>query len=228
MFATPFSLSSEEGIQRFQDGLLDEKDEAWYKLVPPEAREVLDKKEVQRQSVIFEFIASERDYVNDLKLVQDVFVEPLFATSPVPRDRVKQFVSEVFYNLNEILEHHDRMLKALFTRQQDQHPLIQSVADIVLDSEYLHSNLPYTHNHPYSSQPRLPRFIREIHQTLSPRRSPPPQRTQTQSQIPILPRPMFTRPTHSQTRLYHLPQPTYHTTPPDYPHARANSEIHGS
>lgn len=49
----------------------------------------------------------------------------------------KRFVSEVFWNLNEILAHHQRMLQSLFSRQRDQHPLVQSVADIVLDSTFV-------------------------------------------------------------------------------------------
>ena len=43
------------------------------------------------------------------------------------------FVSEVFWNMKEILGHHRRMLGSLFSRQRDQHPLVQSVADIILD-----------------------------------------------------------------------------------------------
>lgn len=127
------SLDSAEGIRQFQSGKLDEQNEEWYKLVPPEARNVLDKKEVHRQSALFEFMKSERDYVGDLELVQDVFVDPLLATTPVPQSRIQGFVSEVFYNFHDILAHHRRMLDALFIRQQEQHPLIQSVADIVLD-----------------------------------------------------------------------------------------------
>lgn len=96
---------------------------------------VLDKQEVQRQSVLFEIIKSERDYVRDLELVRDVFVDPLLNTSPVPQQRLKGFIGEVFYNLDEILVYHRRMLDALFQRQREQHPLVQSVADIVLDSE---------------------------------------------------------------------------------------------
>jgi hypothetical protein len=49
-------------------------------------------------------------------------------------EKGKIFVSEVFWNLNEILAHHKRMLRSLFARQRDQHPLVQSVADIILDS----------------------------------------------------------------------------------------------
>jgi len=50
-------------------------------------------------------------------------------------ERGKAFVSDVFWNLSEILAHHRRMLRSLFSRQRDQHPLVQSVADIILDSE---------------------------------------------------------------------------------------------
>lgn len=45
----------------------------------------------------------------------------------------KTFVSVVFLNLNKILEHHRRMLGSLLSRQRDQHPLVQSVTDIILD-----------------------------------------------------------------------------------------------
>ena len=45
----------------------------------------------------------------------------------------KTFVSEVFWNLGKIFEHHQRMLGSLLSRQRDQHPLVQSVADIILD-----------------------------------------------------------------------------------------------
>lgn len=67
-------MESEEGLRRFQAGELPESDEEWHRLVPPGAREVLDGKEVQRQSVLFEVIKSERDYVHDLELVKEVLV----------------------------------------------------------------------------------------------------------------------------------------------------------
>lgn len=65
-------LESEEGLKRFQLGQLQEKDEEWHFLVPPEAREALGKREVERQSVLFEVFKSERDYVYDLKLIREV------------------------------------------------------------------------------------------------------------------------------------------------------------
>lgn len=67
-----YRLESDEGLMRFQNGQLQEKDEEWHLLVPPEAREALGKREVERQSVLFEVFKSERDYVYDLRLIREV------------------------------------------------------------------------------------------------------------------------------------------------------------
>ena len=62
----------QEGIERFQEGDLPDEDEEWYKLTLDSAREALDKKEVQRQSAIFEVVKSEKDYVMDLQMIEQV------------------------------------------------------------------------------------------------------------------------------------------------------------
>ncbi|KAI6102089.1 hypothetical protein F5141DRAFT_1241795 [Pisolithus sp. B1] len=131
------TLQSEEGLKRFQNGSLDEKDEAWHSLVPLEAREALGKREVERQSVLFEVFKSERDYVYDLHVIREVFVEPLKSASPPiisPGERLQTFLSTVFWNLEQITAHHERLMEALFVRQREQHPLVQSVCDIILES----------------------------------------------------------------------------------------------
>lgn len=66
------SLDSEEGLRKFQRGEIYDDDLEWYRLVPPEAREVLSSSEVQRQSILFEIIKSEKDYVSDLETLQEV------------------------------------------------------------------------------------------------------------------------------------------------------------
>ncbi|KZT20157.1 hypothetical protein NEOLEDRAFT_1141126 [Neolentinus lepideus HHB14362 ss-1] len=136
------TLDAEEGIRRFQAGELPESDREWHRLVPPEARDALGKKEVHRQSVIFEIIKTEADYVESLRMISEVWIQPLLNAAPpvVPRDRLRGFVKEVFYNLDEILAHHQRMLGALYKRQGEQHPILQSVADIVLDACLLFRN----------------------------------------------------------------------------------------
>ncbi|KAI6011778.1 hypothetical protein EDC04DRAFT_2958410 [Pisolithus marmoratus] len=139
------TLQSEEGLNRFQNGSLDEKDEAWHSLVPPEAREAVGKREVERQSILFEVFKSERDYVYDLHVIQEVFVERLKSASPPvisPAERLQTFLSTVFWNLEQITAHHDRLLEALFARQREQHPLVQSVWDLILDS-FFRSKLDY-------------------------------------------------------------------------------------
>jgi hypothetical protein len=188
---TRHSLHSEEGLRRFQAGRLAEKDEEWHRLVPAEAREALGKKEVERQSVLFELFKSERDYVEDLKLVTEVisialqsdsadilpqvFIEPLqFANPPViAPDKLRSFIYEVFYNLGPITVHHEHMLAALFERQLDQHPLVQSVTDIVLESE-LTSKIINSSCSTLFSLLSVPIGLRVLHQTLSTRRRAAP------------------------------------------------------
>jgi hypothetical protein len=140
-------------VKRFQKGDLSETEQEWHKLVTPEAMDALGKQEVQRQSVIFEVIKSERDYVADLRSIQDVrplYMRVVFSqyTSdqvfihglrnpprPIIRPaKLADFIADVFGNFNEILRLHERMLLMLFIRQQAQHPIIQSLSDIVLGS----------------------------------------------------------------------------------------------
>jgi hypothetical protein len=64
----------QDAIKKFQEGKLSENEEEWHRLVDPEARASLDPKEVKRQSVIFEVIKSEKDYVADLEILQDVSI----------------------------------------------------------------------------------------------------------------------------------------------------------
>ncbi|KAF8638287.1 hypothetical protein AX17_002307 [Amanita inopinata Kibby_2008] len=129
-------LDADETLKRFQNGQLPENEQEWHKLVNEEARDALGKQEVQRQSVIFELFRAERDYVADLQTVQDIFVDRLRNASPsvIPDSYLEDFIASVFGNLNDILGHHRRMLFALFERQREQHPLVQSVVDIVLDT----------------------------------------------------------------------------------------------
>jgi RHO1 GDP-GTP exchange protein 1/2 len=72
MYLSSSRIEESELIQRFQEGDLPEDDEEWAKLVPQQVREMLSKKEVQRQSTIFEVIKSERDYTLDLQLIDSV------------------------------------------------------------------------------------------------------------------------------------------------------------
>ena len=139
---------------------------------------MLDKDEIKRQSILFEVFKSEKDYVNDLELVKEVCLDSRFFKIVVPTsepsqvfiggllgadppvvspDYLESFISEVFGNINPISSHHHRMLAALFSRQREQHPLVQSVTDIILDSQSDVPNffpcaaLRFTNQLPFSS-----------------------------------------------------------------------------
>ncbi|KAH8118065.1 hypothetical protein DFH11DRAFT_1808798 [Phellopilus nigrolimitatus] len=130
------TLDSDEGLRRFQAGELPSSEEEWHRLVPETAREALGEREVQRQSILFEIFKSERDYVSDLEAVIDVFIEPLRAEKVIgdSEQKTDEFVQHVFWNLSEVLSFHQRMLGSLFARQRDQHPLVQSVSDTILET----------------------------------------------------------------------------------------------
>lgn len=74
--------------------------------------------------------------VKDLEYIKERYIDALrFADPPViKKDRLRGFIKEVFWNLEDILGYHKRMLNALFARQRDQHPIIQSLSDILLES----------------------------------------------------------------------------------------------
>jgi hypothetical protein len=63
-------------------------------------------------------------------------MRPLMQANPpiIPVDRIQNFITEVFWNLGAILAHHQRLVAALFERQRDQHPVISSVSDIILEA----------------------------------------------------------------------------------------------
>ncbi|KAF8656182.1 hypothetical protein AX16_002622 [Volvariella volvacea WC 439] len=134
------SLDTEEALLEFQKGELKPEDEEWHKMAPPAALEALGDKEVQRQSVMFEVFKSERDYVADLEAVSSVIIRPLVQSAEdyskppiIKREELDSFIQQVFGNFAEIMGFHQVMLGALFARQREQHPLVQSIADLILD-----------------------------------------------------------------------------------------------
>lgn len=66
-----------------------------------------------------------------------MFIGGLLNADPpvINPEHLESFISEVFGNINPISSYHHRMLAALFLRQREQHPLVQSVTDIILDSQ---------------------------------------------------------------------------------------------
>jgi RHO1 GDP-GTP exchange protein 1/2 len=66
------SFDSATRLELFHSGEIPTSEQEWDRFVPPQALEALGKKEVERQSVLFEVFKSELDYVNDLQIIKEV------------------------------------------------------------------------------------------------------------------------------------------------------------
>ncbi|KAJ2962291.1 hypothetical protein NQZ79_g2522 [Umbelopsis isabellina] len=84
----------------------------------------LDSEEVQYQEAIYEIIATEADYVNDLKLVYKIFVKEALEWEGLPKP-----VRLIFSNIYQIIKVHQNLLDELRKRQTAQYPVVKSITD---------------------------------------------------------------------------------------------------
>ncbi|KAF5362265.1 hypothetical protein D9756_002201 [Leucocoprinus leucothites] len=99
----------------------------WSDLVTPSERQYFTREEAKRQSIIFELISTEMDYI---------FITPLQEADPsiIPRDRLSQFLQDVFSNIQEITMYHQRLVEQLHHIQREYHPRIPSITAAVFDT----------------------------------------------------------------------------------------------
>jgi len=85
--------------------------------------------------IIHKLISKEEQYIEDLKIVESVFIKALrLADPPIMTPLIlEDFIQDVFGNILELLECNKRLLEVMYVRQREQHPVIQSVGDIFLD-----------------------------------------------------------------------------------------------
>ncbi|KAF8972796.1 Dbl homology domain-containing protein [Flammula alnicola] len=102
--------------------------EEWSKKVPAEVLASLTDNEINRQTIIHKLISKEEQYIEDLNIVESVFIKPTQSSQP------SNFIEEVFGNILELLECNRRLLEVMYVRQREQHPVIQNVGDIFLDA----------------------------------------------------------------------------------------------
>ena len=106
----------------------------------------LSKKEIKRQEVIYEIITTEQDYLNDLTLICDVYVNPLKKNKLVrPKDHA------ILFSNIEILQPVNMEILKSFLKRQEENKVIEQVADVFIRmSDYLKMYTMYCSNHPYS------------------------------------------------------------------------------
>ncbi|KAF7790213.1 hypothetical protein EIP86_001165 [Pleurotus ostreatoroseus] len=127
----------------------------WYNLVAEEVRKAMPKKEAKRQSIIFELIKGEMDYVKDLENIEVMYVQPLREMDPpiISRERLPQFINDVFHNFAELHAHHRKMLNTFHEIQREEHPTIRSITAAVYDAvlNFREAYMEYVPNYPIAA-----------------------------------------------------------------------------
>ncbi|EAU90429.2 signal transducer [Coprinopsis cinerea okayama7 len=127
----------------------------WHDLVSEGYRKSLPKKEAKRQSIIFELIKGEMAYVKDLENIEVLFIRPLRTANPpiISRERLDQFIADVFHNYDELLQHHRKLVEAFQEIQREQHPVIRSITDAMMDAalNFREAYMEYIPNYPIAA-----------------------------------------------------------------------------
>jgi RhoGEF domain len=98
----------------------------------------MEKREIKRQNVIFEFIQTEEEYVSDLNTMLNAQKQLISASSTqtpiIPPSRLDSFLKTVFGQVKPILDWQTKkLLIPLRERQAQQGPVVRGVGDIVLE-----------------------------------------------------------------------------------------------
>ncbi|KAJ7282099.1 Dbl domain-containing protein [Mycena rebaudengoi] len=101
--------------------------EEWPHTVPKEVLTQLPDSEINRQTIIHKLISKEDQYVQDLDIVESVFLKPLRTALPpvIPLERLEDFIDDVFGNILDLRECNRRLLEVMYVRQREQSPVIQ-------------------------------------------------------------------------------------------------------
>ncbi|KAJ7780243.1 Dbl-like domain-containing protein [Mycena maculata] len=130
--------------------------EAWIKTVPQEVIVSLPDSEINRQTIIHKLISKEEQYLQDLDIVESVFIRQLRAANPpvIPTHKLEDFIDEVFGNILDLRECNRRLLEVVYVRQREQAPVIQRIGDIFLDAatEFRLAYPIYVGHHPLAEK----------------------------------------------------------------------------
>ncbi|GLB41616.1 putative CNH domain containing protein [Lyophyllum shimeji] len=127
----------------------------WHDLVSTEVRQSLPKSEAKRQAIIFELIKGEMAYVKDLENIEKMYITPLRTLEPpvIPRDRLEEFIDDVFHNYEELYAHHRALCDKLLEIQRNQHPTISSIIEPLMDAalNFRDGYMEYIPNYPIAA-----------------------------------------------------------------------------
>ncbi|RCI05119.1 RHO1 GDP-GTP exchange protein 2, partial [Rhizopus stolonifer] len=136
-------------IENEEEGMLVQKpssptsflhNDLWADNVDQETYFSLPKTERKRQENLYELIYTEKDYVQSLDYLLNMWIRPLTERPIIPASRKESFVRKVFGNVEDIYRINSRLLHALQLRQSQQ-AVVHRIGDILL--EYVIEFEPY-------------------------------------------------------------------------------------
>jgi RHO1 GDP-GTP exchange protein 1/2 len=131
------NLKQEPGLKRSisRESLGDfvEPGTLWVHSVPQEVVDSVSDTEKKRQEAINEVIYTERDFVRDMEYLRDVWMKPLQTSNVIPEERRHELLSQVFWNITDIISVNVRLRDALNKRQKS-YAVVEKIGDILLDA----------------------------------------------------------------------------------------------
>ncbi|KAG6889068.1 hypothetical protein C0992_006497 [Termitomyces sp. T32_za158] len=127
----------------------------WHDLISSEVRATITTGEAKRQAAMFELIQGEIAYVKDLENIDNMYIVPLRTSVPpiIPRDRLEGFIRDVFHNHKQLYEHHNELVKAFLSIQENQHPIIGSIIEPLMHAalQFKQAYQKYIPNYPLAA-----------------------------------------------------------------------------
>nr|XP_021519867.1 rho guanine nucleotide exchange factor 1 [Meriones unguiculatus] len=105
-----------------------EEPPGWRELVPVDTLLSLPKSQVKRQEVISELLVTEAAHVRMLRVLHDLFYQPMAGGGFFPLDELQN----IFPSLDELIEVHSLFLDRLMKRRQESGCLIEEIGDVLL------------------------------------------------------------------------------------------------
>lgn len=107
-------------------------------------------------SIIHKLITREKQYLQDLDLVESIFIKPLRAANPpvLPPDLLEDFIDDIFGNILDLRECNRRLLEVMYVRQREEGPIILRIGDIFLQAaaEFRFAYPTYIGHYPISEK----------------------------------------------------------------------------
>ncbi|RKP05708.1 hypothetical protein THASP1DRAFT_19459 [Thamnocephalis sphaerospora] len=108
------------------------KQTLWIESVPKEIADSVSKEEQKRQEIIYELIYTEKDFVDDLEILERLYMEPLrYANIIWDPAELETFIAQVFHNVAHIRQVSTPLSQALLKRQEEK-AVVEQIGDIFL------------------------------------------------------------------------------------------------